>query len=92
MVLADEADVLTLQHVVHNTVDDSQYFGIIPAEQTIIIRVYTDDADDILLIDIKPRFIVMFEPNQEFIRRIEVITPCIVWLRANMSALRFIEA
>jgi len=47
-------------------------YGLLPAEQTIVIRAYSDDTDDRLLADIQPRFVVMFEPCVEFIRRIEV--------------------
>ncbi|KAH7103448.1 hypothetical protein BKA62DRAFT_696946 [Auriculariales sp. MPI-PUGE-AT-0066] len=74
MALAENSDFLALQQVSeHHMLDEEdQYFGIIPTDQTVIIRVYADDADDMLLSDIKPRFIVIFEPNQEFIRRVEV--------------------
>ena len=52
--------------------DDEQWYGLVPPEQTVIIRAYSYDSDDQLLAEVKPRFIVMFEPNQEFIRRVEV--------------------
>jgi len=48
-------------------------YGLLPAEQTIVIRAYSDDTDDRLLAEIQPRFVVMFEPCVEFIRRIEVL-------------------
>ena len=47
-------------------------YGLLPAEQTIVIRAYSDDTDDRVLAEIQPRFVVMFEPCVEFIRRIEV--------------------
>lgn len=47
-------------------------YGLLPAEQTIVIRAYSDDTDDRLLAEIQPRFVIMFEPCVEFIRRIEV--------------------
>ncbi|TDL21605.1 hypothetical protein BD410DRAFT_815247 [Rickenella mellea] len=46
-------------------------YGLLSPEQTIVIRAYSDDADDLVLSEIQPRFIVMFEPNHDFIRRIE---------------------
>lgn len=55
--------------------DDLQFnvnYGLLPPEQTVIIRAYSDDTDDQVLAEIRPRYIVMFEPNQDFIRRIEV--------------------
>ncbi len=54
---------------------DSEFdanFGLLQPQQTVIVRPYSDDADDRLLSEIRPRFIVMYEPNQDFIRRIEV--------------------
>ncbi|KAK0189016.1 hypothetical protein F5146DRAFT_1057602 [Armillaria mellea] len=50
---------------------DTQY-GLLPPPQTVVIRPYSDDTDDRMLDEIKPRFIVMFEPCMEFIRRVEV--------------------
>jgi hypothetical protein len=50
---------------------DSHY-GLLPPEQTVLVRAYSDDTDDRVLAEIRPKFIVMFEPNMEFIRRIEV--------------------
>lgn len=47
-------------------------YGLLPSEQTILIRAYSDDTDDRMLAEIQPRFIVMFEPCVEFIRRVEV--------------------
>ncbi len=47
-------------------------YGLLPSEQTIIVRAYSDDTDDRMLAEIQPRFIVMFEPSVEFVRRVEV--------------------
>ncbi|KAI5116627.1 hypothetical protein M0805_009613 [Coniferiporia weirii] len=49
---------------------DSDY-GLLTPEQTVLFRVYSDDTDDQVLDEIKPRFIIMYEPNQDFVRRIE---------------------
>lgn len=48
------------------------HYGLLPPPQTVVIRPYSDDTDDRMLDEIKPRFIVMFEPCMEFIRRVEV--------------------
>ncbi|KAJ7459996.1 hypothetical protein B0H11DRAFT_2284502 [Mycena galericulata] len=50
---------------------DSNY-GLLVPQQTVVVRPYSDDTDDRMLAEIQPRFIVMYEPNMEFIRRIEV--------------------
>ncbi|KAG6890517.1 hypothetical protein C0995_007716 [Termitomyces sp. Mi166 len=52
--------------------DFDTHYGLIPPQQTVLIRAYSDDTDDRMLAEIQPKFIVMFEPNMEFIRRIEV--------------------
>lgn len=48
------------------------HYGLLPPEETVLIRAYSDDSDDRMLAEIEPKFIVMFEPSMEFIRRIEV--------------------
>jgi len=60
------------------------HYGLLAPEQTVVVRAYSDDSDDRMLAEVQPKFIVMFEPNMEFIRRIEVcvFTPgalCSLW-------------
>lgn len=52
--------------------EDESCYGLIPSSQTVIVRAYSDDTDDLILSEIQPRFIIMFEPNQDFVRRVEV--------------------
>ena len=47
-------------------------YGLIPPQDTVIIRPYGGEDDDILLQELRPRFVVMYEPNLAFIRRLEV--------------------
>ena len=47
-------------------------YGLLGPQQTVIVRAYSDDSDDQILAEIQPRFVVMFEPSEDFIRRIEV--------------------
>jgi hypothetical protein len=56
---------------------DSNY-GLLSPEETVIIRTYTDDTDDQVLAEIRPRFIIFYEPNLDFVRRVEV--PLIIFL------------
>ncbi|KAI0056711.1 hypothetical protein BV25DRAFT_1976751 [Artomyces pyxidatus] len=49
-----------------------EFYGLLQPDQTVLVRTYSDDSDDRMLAELQPRFIVMFEPNQDFIRRIEV--------------------
>jgi len=55
--------------------DDAEFepsYGLLVPAQTVIVRAYADDSDDRMLAELQPRFIVMYEPSQDFIRRIEV--------------------
>ena len=58
--------------VIEALVDEDFSYGLLPAEETVVIRAYSDDSDDRMLAEILPKFIVMFEPCMEFARRIEV--------------------
>jgi DNA excision repair protein ERCC-4 len=65
------------ENVIDLTSDDidnefDTHFGLLTPSQTVIVRAYSDDSDDQVLAEIRPTFIVMFEPNEDFIRRIEV--------------------
>ncbi|KAF8754590.1 ERCC4 domain [Rhizoctonia solani] len=44
-------------------------YGLLEDEHTVLVRTYGDDGDDQLLSEIRPRYIVMMEPNLDFIRR-----------------------
>ena len=50
----------------------NEHYGLVQPEQLVIVRSYGDDTDDQVLAEIRPRFIIMYEPNLEFVRRIEV--------------------
>ena len=47
-------------------------YGLVQPEETVIVRAYSDDSDDMMLMELRPRFVVMFDPSLEFLRRIEV--------------------
>ncbi|KAF9456163.1 hypothetical protein BDZ94DRAFT_1327152 [Collybia nuda] len=69
--LTDETTILNFDSLALESEFDMHY-GLLPPEQTVLVRAYSDDTDDRMLAEIKPKFIVMYEPNMEFIRRIEV--------------------
>ena len=71
--------------------DDAEFepfYGLLAPAQTVVVRAYTDDSDDRLLAELRPRFIVMYEPNQDFIRRIEVRFVCPLWVAVPESIRR----
>ncbi|KAI9143822.1 hypothetical protein BKA69DRAFT_1155170 [Paraphysoderma sedebokerense] len=48
------------------------YYNILPSNPSnIIIHSYTGEPDTRLLYDHKPRFIVIYDPNPDFVRRVE---------------------
>lgn len=67
-------------------------YGIIPPEQLIVVRPYGDDADDMLLAELRPRWVIMYDPNQDFLRRIEVSvgTTFLYFLRWCLFMCRYI--
>ncbi|THH30533.1 hypothetical protein EUX98_g3669 [Antrodiella citrinella] len=52
--------------------DFDDNYGLLQPEQTILVRAFSDDSDEQMLNEIQPRYIIMFEPNLEFVRRVEV--------------------
>ena len=50
---------------------DAEY-GMLAPEQTVIVRAYSDDSDDTVLSEIQPRFVILYEPHLDFVRRLEV--------------------
>ena len=73
-VLVGQGDFELLEGIIASQIEgdfDTQY-GLLPPEQTVVVRAYSDDSDDRILAELQPKFIVMFEPNLEFVRRIEV--------------------
>ncbi|KAH8116709.1 hypothetical protein DFH11DRAFT_1724676 [Phellopilus nigrolimitatus] len=48
-------------------------YGLQAPQQTVPLRAYSDDTDDQVLEELRPRFIIMYEPNQDFVQRIEEV-------------------
>lgn len=53
-----------------NNMED--YFELYQMEDLVIVHPYDGDMDDQILEEIRPRYIIMYEPDAAFIRRIEV--------------------
>ncbi|KAG8686724.1 hypothetical protein FRC08_012350 [Ceratobasidium sp. 394] len=67
---AQALDVLLAAEPEH--VQEEEEYGLLEDEQVVLVRTYGDDGDDQLLAEVRPRYIVMMEPNMDFVRRIEV--------------------
>lgn len=61
-----------------NQASFDEHYGLLTPEQVVVVRPYGDDGDDQVLAELRPRWIVMFDPNQNFIRRVEVRFPILL--------------
>ncbi|XXH05882.1 hypothetical protein Hte_012323 [Hypoxylon texense] len=52
--------------------DMEDYFELYEMQDLVVIHAYDGDQDEHVLEEIKPRYIIMYEPDASFIRRIEV--------------------
>jgi len=48
------------------------YFGLLAPEDVVVVRSYSEDDDDKILEELRPKYIVMYDPDPAFVRRIEV--------------------
>ena len=56
-----------------DTLDDmDDYYELYEMKDLVLVHPYDGDMDDHLLEEIKPRYVIMYEPDAAFIRRIEV--------------------
>lgn len=52
--------------------DMDEYFELYDMQDLVVIHAYDGDQDEHVLEEIKPRYIIMYEPDASFIRRVEV--------------------
>lgn len=57
---------------VFSELDFNAYFGIVSNEDLVIVRPYDGDDDDRVLEELRPKYVVMYDPDPSFVRRIEV--------------------
>ncbi|KAG1775146.1 hypothetical protein EV702DRAFT_973779 [Suillus placidus] len=74
LLVSSDADALLLETLLSSEaeMDYDTHYGLLAPSQMVVVRAFTDDTDDQILAELQPRFIVMFEPNLDFVRRIEV--------------------
>ncbi|KAK9463059.1 uncharacterized protein V1516DRAFT_671856 [Lipomyces oligophaga] len=64
---------------------EDEEFGLLEMNDVIDIRSYNEDADDELLDQLRPKVIIMYEPDASFVRRIEVYRATVRADRAGYS-------
>ena len=68
-----EADALQKEDIAVDSLDDMEdYFELYEMQDLVVIHPYDGDIDEHLLEEVKPRHIIMYEPDAAFIRRVEV--------------------
>ncbi|RMD42918.1 hypothetical protein DV735_g2197, partial [Chaetothyriales sp. CBS 134920] len=48
------------------------FFELFDPEDQVVIHPYSGDEDDLLLEELRPKYIIMYSPSPDFIRRVEV--------------------
>lgn len=73
-ILVGDSDFGLLERIISGQFQDDfdTRYGLLASEETVVVRAYSDDSDDRVLAELQPKFIVMFEPSLEFVRRVEV--------------------
>ena len=69
----NEAETQQKEEVVLDDLDDmDDYFELFEMNDLVVIHPYDGDMDEHVLEEIRPRYVIMYEPDAAFIRRIEV--------------------
>ncbi|KAG0050984.1 hypothetical protein BGZ83_004235 [Gryganskiella cystojenkinii] len=56
--------------------DPTDYFGLIEPNSLVVVHTYAGESDAKLLENLKPRFIIMYDPDPTFVRCVEVYKAC----------------
>ena len=68
-----EADALQKDEIAVDELKDmDDYFQLYDMNDLVIVHSYDGDMDEHILEEVKPRYIIMYEPDAAFIRRVEV--------------------
>jgi DNA excision repair protein ERCC-4 len=68
-----DAEALQKAEVVADPLDDMEdFYELYDMKDLVVIHAYDGDSDDHILEEVKPRYVIMYELDPAFIRRIEV--------------------
>jgi DNA excision repair protein ERCC-4 len=68
-----DAEALQKAEVVADPLDDMEdFYELYDMEDLVVIHAYDGDSDDHILEEVKPRYVIMYELDPAFIRRVEV--------------------
>ncbi len=66
----DEVDVAQKEEIVLDSLED--YFELYEMNDLVVVHPYDGDMDEHVLEEVRPRYVIMYEPDAAFIRRVEV--------------------
>lgn len=68
-----EADSLQKEEIAVDSLDNMEdYFELYEMQDLVVVHPYDGDMDEHVLEEVRPRYVIMYEPDAAFIRRIEV--------------------
>jgi DNA excision repair protein ERCC-4 len=68
-----EVESARKEEIVADPLDDMEdYYELYDTEDLVVIHAYDGDMDEHILEEVKPRYIIMYEPDTSFVRRVEV--------------------
>ncbi|KAK4690424.1 DNA excision repair protein ERCC-4, partial [Lecanoromycetidae sp. Uapishka_2] len=69
----NEADNAQKEEIAVDSLDDMEdYFELYEMNDLVVVHPYDGDMDEHVLEEVRPRYVIMYEPDAAFIRRIEV--------------------
>ncbi|MCJ1393131.1 hypothetical protein MMC18_006003 [Xylographa bjoerkii] len=69
----DETDAMQRDEVAVDLLEDMEdYFELYEMGDLVVVHPYDGDMDEHLLEEVRPRYVIMYEPDAAFIRRVEV--------------------
>jgi DNA excision repair protein ERCC-4 len=68
-----ENEAAQKEEVIADPLDDmDDYYQLYDTQDLVVIHAYDGDMDEHILEEVKPRYIIMYEPDTSFVRRVEV--------------------
>ncbi|KAL2069153.1 hypothetical protein VTL71DRAFT_15491 [Oculimacula yallundae] len=68
-----ETEAAQKEDVIADPLDDMEdFYQLYDTQDLVVIHAYDGDMDEHVLEEVKPRYIIMYEPDSSFVRRVEV--------------------
>jgi DNA excision repair protein ERCC-4 len=68
-----EAESAQKEEIIADPLDDMEdFYQLYDMQDLVVIHAYDGDMDEHVLEEVKPRYIIMYEPDTSFVRRVEV--------------------